>query len=412
MGNMCDNFIIYEDNKNEFQIWQGLVGAHFTPHVDELGNLSWTNNGDLPNPETVNVSGRGLTIAGIVATTGDLPETATNYDTYLVGTATPYHGYIYDDGSWYDLGVMGVGEPAGFGTPTATIDGGTGIPSVTITASGDNTAKVFAFAFSNLKGADGQGVPTGGTTGQVLKKKSNTNYDTEWGSVEALPTGGTTGQALVKHSNTNYDVEWADVGGGDVQTVNSVQPDANGNVLITASNIGTNSNGISVQNAIDDAVHVGTSAPTDPTCKIWLDTDEPGMSAVSSVNGATGAVVLDIIPLHLLCENASKTSAFSAQTISIDLSSYTAVLIEVVTNAAAGTSSVLYQFGSMIVTKGTHGNVTAFLPYNGNLFNYFRNATVQDNGVVFSGGTANGGESNNAYAVPTRIYGIKGVQTS
>jgi len=33
---------------------------------------------------------------------------------------------------------------------------------------------------SNAPGADGVGVPTGGTTGQVLKKFSNTNYDTYW----------------------------------------------------------------------------------------------------------------------------------------------------------------------------------------------------------------------------------------
>lgn len=31
-------------------------------------------------------------------------------------------------------------------------------------------------------GADGVGVPAGGTTGQILKKASNTDYDTEWGS--------------------------------------------------------------------------------------------------------------------------------------------------------------------------------------------------------------------------------------
>ena len=29
-------------------------------------------------------------------------------------------------------------------------------------------------------GQNGVGVPTGGTTGQVLKKKSDTNFDTEW----------------------------------------------------------------------------------------------------------------------------------------------------------------------------------------------------------------------------------------
>ena len=33
---------------------------------------------------------------------------------------------------------------------------------------------------SGNDGADGQGVPTGGTTGQVLKKASATDYDTEW----------------------------------------------------------------------------------------------------------------------------------------------------------------------------------------------------------------------------------------
>ena len=35
------------------------------------------------------------------------------------------------------------------------------------------------------------GVPSGGTTGQVLKKSSNTNYDTEWGSIPAILSGTT-----------------------------------------------------------------------------------------------------------------------------------------------------------------------------------------------------------------------------
>lgn len=47
------------------------------------------------------------------------------------------------------------GEAAGFGTPTATVDANVGTPAVEITATGDDTAKVFAFAFSNLKGEPG-----------------------------------------------------------------------------------------------------------------------------------------------------------------------------------------------------------------------------------------------------------------
>lgn len=49
-------------------------------------------------------------------------------------------------------------------------------------------------ALADLTGADGQGVPTGGSTGQFLRKKSGTNYDTEWAAASG---GGTYDSAFL-----------------------------------------------------------------------------------------------------------------------------------------------------------------------------------------------------------------------
>lgn len=47
------------------------------------------------------------------------------------------------------------GKAAGFGVPVITVDDTTGTPSATVEASGPDTAKVFTFAFSGLKGETG-----------------------------------------------------------------------------------------------------------------------------------------------------------------------------------------------------------------------------------------------------------------
>ena len=61
-------------------------------------------------------------------------------------------------------------------------------------------------------------LPDGGDSGQVLTKNSSTNGDASWKTPEVpsnpLPVGGTTGQVLAKKSDTNYDTEWIDAGTG------------------------------------------------------------------------------------------------------------------------------------------------------------------------------------------------------
>ena len=53
---------------------------------------------------------------------------------------------------------------------------------------------VASIDYDLLKGEDGEGLPTGGTTGQVLAKKSNSDNDVEW--VDQTGQGGATGDTL------------------------------------------------------------------------------------------------------------------------------------------------------------------------------------------------------------------------
>ena len=122
------------------------------------------------NPFTGNLDevGAGATafeVLGTVATVGDLPGGATQGDVYLVEADDNF--YVWDGSAWTSIGTL-----AG---PT----GATGAP-------GSDGA-------DGADGADGVGVITGGTTGQVLAKASNTDYDTEWVDQTGGGGGGTPG---------------------------------------------------------------------------------------------------------------------------------------------------------------------------------------------------------------------------
>ncbi len=56
---------------------------------------------------------------------------------------------LKEGGVWKDIPTI-VGEAAGFGEVTATVDTNVGTPTVVVTSSGEDTAKNFAFQFKNL----------------------------------------------------------------------------------------------------------------------------------------------------------------------------------------------------------------------------------------------------------------------
>ena len=384
MGTMCDNFIIYEDNQNEFKMWQGLVGAHYTPYVDGAGNLSWTNNGGLPNPPTVNVTGKGLTITGIVATTGDLPATANQFDTYLVGTADPYYAYMYYENAWVNIGAVGKGEQGDPGfSPVVTVSPITGGHQISITDAEDTET------FDVMDGADGQdgvGVPSGGSTGQVLKKASGTDYDTEWA------------------------------------TDNTVDP-------ATASPLmdGTAAVGTSIKYAREDHVHPsdtsrqetlvsGTNIKTINNNSLLGSGNITISGGVTSVNTQTGVVVLDaddvgaMSKMDLLWTNASPTSDFAAQTISLNLTNYTMIYFVCLPYGNTDYSS------EYLYSVGDPGGSLSFLSSSSsNLAIFYRSFSVTSNGVTFDDGrlrvqgSANNPAIRNGYMKPYKIFGFRGL---
>jgi len=85
-------------------------------------------------------------------------------------------------------------------TPTLSFDGDT---EFTKAPSSDN----HLVRLVDLEGG-AHNIPAGGTTGQVLVKASDDDYDLEWRTIHELPSGGLTGQVLTKQSDSDYDVIW------------------------------------------------------------------------------------------------------------------------------------------------------------------------------------------------------------
>lgn len=193
-NNAIFNFKIPKGDKG-LQGERGLQGFYFTPNVDINGNISWTNNGDLNNPDTINIKGpkgdkgdKGD--QGIVGPEGPIgPQGPQGNDgaigpkgdpfTYEDFTAEQLEGLRGPQGEPGPQGLQGPignigpqGESAIISAVNATIDNNVGIPSVTVDLGGTELNRIFTFNFKNIKGEQGiQGIqgPKGETGSQGLK---------------------------------------------------------------------------------------------------------------------------------------------------------------------------------------------------------------------------------------------------
>ena len=180
-------------------------GVTFTPSVSDAGEISWTNNGNLPNPATKSVKGQkgdtGISFAGIEYT----PSTASGgnntfkvkYSNGTTGTesynikngvditsveeitsdidgGTNSITFVKSDGTKFGPVTVKNGSKGSTGTiksVTAAVDANVGIPQVTAKAKGDPSNADITFEFKNLKGNPG-------TISTVTAAVDNTSVDT------------------------------------------------------------------------------------------------------------------------------------------------------------------------------------------------------------------------------------------
>ena len=117
--------------------------------------------------------------------------------------------------------------------------------------------------------------------------------------------------------------------------------------------------------------------------------------------------------MTLLWENASPTSTFASQTIALDLSGYDAIML------LTRRSTSIYDIGFGISVLGYRGfaqNLAVYTDIGAGVLICGREFTPSASGIVISGGVykfsniaLSGANFDDAYAIPYRIYGIKGV---
>ena len=150
----AETWKVTSNNVNYYPVYVGMItSVQSDKSLYLLEEVEQTDVHTAPTKLTWKKLGESSGIGAV----GPVGPTGPKGDTGAQGAK----GEKGDTGAQGPKGEKGdTGAAAGFGDPTGeidnvVIDNTTGKPSVKITASGDDTAKVFHFAFSGIKGKDG-----------------------------------------------------------------------------------------------------------------------------------------------------------------------------------------------------------------------------------------------------------------
>ena len=186
---------------------RGPRGVTFIPSVDENGDLSWSNDGNLPNPETVNVRPRNAT------TSADGMMSADD-KAKLDGVASGAEVNVLEGVSVNGAAVAVSGKTAALTLDKSTV----GLGNVDNTSDADKPISTAQRAALNLKVSTSavgaaNGVAELDANGIVLASQLPSYVDDalEYASVSAFPATGEAGKIYVA-VDTNLAYRWSGSG--------------------------------------------------------------------------------------------------------------------------------------------------------------------------------------------------------
>ena len=185
-------------------------------------------------------------------------------------------------GATGDTGATGAA--AGFGTPTASVDANTGTPSVTVTASGPDTAKVFDFAFHNLKGDTGATGGVASVNGQTGAVQLNDEH---------IPSTVVTGQTTVEGALGALSQQISTLVAAEAKTLKD-------GIEVTLPNVSDNNrtfavSGITADHTLAQKGYVYLSNPAAIGSDVRLDTAAGTVTVSGTLTGTTNIVASFVI---------------------------------------------------------------------------------------------------------------------
>jgi hypothetical protein len=338
-------------------------------------------------------------------------------DMYNVGSASPYDAYVWV-GAWTSLGVI-EGKDGDKGDPGDPGDDGLSAYEIAVSNGFSGTEAEWV---ASLAGADGVGIPTGGASGQLLGKVDGTDFNTEWktagidfvspDTIAMMTAGGIyAGGAVTAQSTPNQTVA---VSAGSLITPEgeSYAFDAVAALAATAADA-TNPRidivYVTSEGVVTYLAGTAASSPAQPA----TPANGTILAAITRAANDNTIAAGDIsekryilkkpLAATLLWTNPSPANNFAAQTITLDLTEYSYVLVQ-----AYLATTVQNTSNSLFVRKGSAGQLIACTLTN----KYRVISSVGDGGVAFLGGfnvTSYGSTaaSDDSLLIPYRIFGIK-----